>query len=157
MYDKIRAELLLRKSLCTAEIHGSAEYPELHGRVSFYKTCHGSLVAAEICGLPSQEGVYAMHIHNGTACTGNDNDPFADAGTHLDLTKAEHPYHTGDLPPIFSNNGYAWFAVYTNRFTPCQVIGKTVIIHSGSDDLHTQPSGNAGAKIACGIIKNLST
>ena len=156
MNNKINPGILLRKSCFAADIYGSEEYPQLHGRISFYRACHGSIITAEISGLPSANGVYAMHIHNGTACTGNANDPFADSGTHLDLTNSEHPYHTGDLPPIFSNNGYAWSAVYTDRFTPEQVKDRTIIIHKAPDDFHTQPSGNAGVKIACGVIKNLS-
>lgn len=43
-------------------------------------------------------------------------------------------------------------AVYTNRFYPEEVIGRTVIIHGGVDDFHTQPSGNSGEMIACGQI-----
>lgn len=153
MYPKINPGIILRKSCFAADIHGSEEYPRLHGKISFYKACHGSIVAAEISGLPSSNGVYAMHIHSGSACIGNKTDPFADAGTHLNLTNTGHPYHTGDLPPLFSNDGYAWFAVYTDRFTPEQVKGHTVIIHSSPDDFHTQPSGNAGTKIACGVIR----
>ena len=65
---------------------------------------------------------------------------------------AEHPQHTGDLPALLSNDGYAWFAVYTNRFSPAQAVGKTVIIHADPDDYRTQPAGNAGARIACGTI-----
>ena len=53
---------------------------------------------------------------------------------------------------LLSNDGYAWFAVYTNRFSPAQAVGKTVIIHADPDDYRTQPAGNAGARIACGTI-----
>lgn len=143
----------MRKSCLSADIQGSAEYPQLHGKVSFYKTCGGTIVAAEICGLPSANGIYAMHIHNGTSCTGNVDDPFADAGTHLNFTDSAHPFHTGDLLPIFSSSGYAWSAFYTGRFTPEQIKGFTVILHSSPDDFHTQPSGNSGKKIACGVIR----
>ncbi len=43
--------------------------------------------------------------------------------------------------------------VYTGRFFPEDVIGRTVIIHEKADDFHTQPSGDAGEMIACGEIK----
>ena len=43
--------------------------------------------------------------------------------------------------------------VLTGRFHVGEVIGKTVILHADPDDFHTQPSGNAGAKIACGVIR----
>lgn len=154
MSNKINPRILLQKSCTSADIYGSNEYPQLHGRISFYKVCQGSIVVAEIYGLPSANGIYAMHIHNGTACTGNETDPFANSGSHLNLAGSVHPYHTGDLPPLFSSGGgYAWLAVYTDRFTPDQIRGYTVIIHSNPDDFHTQPSGNPGTKIACGIIK----
>ena len=45
--------------------------------------------------------------------------------------------------------------VYTDRFRPVDVIDKTVIIHDNSDDFKTQPSGNSGNKIACGVIEKL--
>ena len=42
---------------------------------------------------------------------------------------------------------------FTNRFSISEIIGKTIIIHSGVDDFSSQPSGNSGQKIACGIIQ----
>lgn len=149
----INRALLLQRPCYKAIISGSPKYDKIHGTVSFYKACNGSLIIAEIFNLPSNNGIFAMHIHNGTDCCGNENDPFADASSHLDLLNNQHPFHTGDLPALFSNNGYAWMAVYTNRFQPMQVKGYPVIIHSAPDDFHTQPSGNSGEKIACGIIK----
>ena len=50
-------------------------------------------------------------------------------------------------------NGDAFSMFITNQFTVPEVIGKTVIIHAHPDDFHTQPSGNSGEKIACGIIR----
>jgi len=60
--------------------------------------------------------------------------------------------NAGDLPPLFSANGYAFSAVLTNRFTIDEIIGRTIIIHSSVDDFITQPAGNAGTKNACGKI-----
>lgn len=149
----VNRRLLLQRPCYTAVISGSEKYPEIHGTVSFFKACNGSLVVAEIFDLPSDHEVFAMHIHNGTECSGNSKDPFANAGSHLNLLNEEHPFHTGDLPALFSNDGYAWTAVYTNRFQPAQVKGYPVVIHADPDDYHTQPSGNSGEKIACGIIR----
>ena len=50
----------------------------------------------------------------------------------------------------------AFLAFITDRFTANEVIGKTVIIHDSPDDFTTQPSGNAGNKIACGIISKIN-
>ena len=44
---------------------------------------------------------------NGTSCTGNNEDEFANAKTHFNPTKCSHPFHVGDLPPLIENNGYS--------------------------------------------------
>lgn len=149
----VNSRLLMQCPCSKAVIRGSAEYPDIHGTVSFFKADNGSVVVTEILNLPIKNGVFAMHIHNGKSCTGNADDSFADAGSHLNTTNLEHPFHTGDLPALFSNNGYVWSAVYTDRFQPFQVKGFPVIIHAMPDDFHSQPSGSSGKKIACGIIK----
>ena len=57
------------------------------------------------------------------------------------------------MPPLFSNKGYAFMIFLTDRFKVDEIIGKTVIIHSMPDDFKTQPSGDSGMKIACGVIE----
>lgn len=47
----------------------------------------------------------------------------------------------------------AYMSVKTDRFSADDRIGRTVVIHSGPDDFHSQPAGNAGKKIACGVIR----
>ena len=59
------------------------------------------------------------------------------------------------MPPLFGADGYAFLAFVSSRFTVNEILGKTVIIHSGVDDFKTQPSGNAGEKIACGVISTI--
>lgn len=44
---------------------------------------------------------------------------------------------------------------FTNRFRPSQVIGKSVMIHQNPDDFRSQPSGNAGKRLACGVIQGV--
>jgi len=61
--------------------------------------------------------------------------------------------HEGDLPPLMSYSGKAYMAVITDRFMINDIVGKTLVIHSDRDDFTTQPSGNAGTKIACGEIR----
>lgn len=58
----------------------------------------------------------------------------------------------GDLPPLLSTHGAACSAVYTGRFYPDDVVGRTVVIHMNPDDFKTQPSGDSGEMIACGEI-----
>ena len=91
---------------------------------------------------------------NGNSCTGNSNDEFANAKTHYNPTNCPHPFHVGDLPPLIENNGYSYMRVFINKFKVKGIIGKVIIIHDMPDDFKTQPSGNSGKKIACGIIEN---
>lgn len=123
----------------------------LRGTVKFYPIPCGTLVVAEIMGLPkSDTGFFAFHIHEGGDCGGKD---FADTKGHFNPGGEEHPRHAGDLPPLLSRGGRAFLAVETGRFTVQEVLGRTVVIHEAPDDFHTQPSGNSGRKIACGRIR----
>lgn len=149
--------MLRRQPLAAAELRGSGAYPDITGTVLFYQTREGVLVAADVQGLPSPDGpcgwpVFGFHIHSGGSCSGDDADPFAGAMTHDNPENCPHPAHAGDLPPLFGNGGHAVQAVLTDRFTVREVIGKTVIVHANRDDFTTQPSGDAGTKIACGEI-----
>lgn len=134
-----------------ATIMGNHLAPELRGIVRFYPFLDGSLVEIEVINMPTdQSHPYALHIHEGSNCG---DDSFEAAGNHYNTKNQLHPEHEGDLPPLFSNNGYSYMTVYTNRFTPNEVIGRTIIIHNGNDDFKSQPAGNSGARIACGMIQ----
>lgn len=146
-----------KKSDAKAIINGSKDYNKIKGAVDFYNTRYGIIVKAKIKGLPHDigkcsNGIFGFHIHSGNKCSGSNSDPFADALTHYNPDNCNHPYHAGDLPPLFENDGYAYMTVLTNRFKIDEIIGKTVIIHSEPDDFNTQPGGNSGTKIACGVI-----
>ncbi len=125
-----------------AQIRGQDN--NVQGMVRFYSTDLGVIVRTEVSGLPSPNGIYAFHIHTGSDCTA--------PGTHFNPGNLPHPYHAGDLPPLFSANGRAFSMVLTDRFALRQIIGKTVILHSDPDDFTTQPSGNPGKILACGQI-----
>ncbi|MDO4813350.1 MAG: superoxide dismutase family protein [Eubacteriales bacterium] len=145
-----------------AKIRGSVHYPNISGEVTFHQTSAGVLVSAQVTGLPTSDDtcagrIFAFHIHSGGTCTGNANDPFADALAHYNPYGCEHPHHAGDLPPLFGNHGYAFAVFLTDRFSISEVIGKTVVIHSNPDDFTSQPSGSAGEKIACGEIKKIGS
>ena len=129
-------------------ISGGRNNPALKGTVRFDQNCGGVLVTAEVSGLP-RDGFYAFHIHEGNSCGGID---FAESGSHYNPSGAAHPNHAGDLPPLLSHNGRARMSVLTGRFRVDEIIGKTVIVHSNPDDFTTQPSGNPGEKLACGIV-----
>ena len=80
---------------------------------------------------------------------------FPNTGNHYNPDNVPHPEHAGDLPPLLSNNGYAWMSFYTGRIDPNEVIGRSLVIHSMRDDFSSQPSGNSGDKIACGVIESM--
>ena len=150
-------EILSGSPKAAAKIHGSNSYPDICGRAAFYSFGNAVLVRAEIMGLPQsidkcKSPVFAFHIHAGGSCTGNAEDPFSGAGSHYNPNSCPHPYHAGDMPPLFGVNGRALMIFITDRFTIPEIIGKAVIIHKNPDDFMTQPSGNSGEKIACGII-----
>lgn len=121
----------------------------VRGCVTFRQERCGVWVDADIWGLPDS-GFFALHIHEGGSCAG---EGFPDTGNHWNPSGSAHPMHPGDLPPLLSCGGHAQMTVLTNRFRLEDVLGRTVVIHSGSDDFRSQPSGNAGTKIACGVIR----
>lgn len=144
-------------SMGIAQIRGSSRYPQIQGMAAFRQTPKGVLATIEVFGLPDNEecasGIFALHIHEGENCTENGEEPFSLAGGHYNPNGCPHPYHAGDLPPLWGNHGYAYMSVLTDRFSVREIIGKVIIIHSAPDDFTTQPSGNSGGKIACGKIR----
>lgn len=142
-----------RKPTARAIIKGSAYCPEIRGEVLFYQEKRAVLVTAKISGLPdNNSGFHGFHIHEGRGCEGAD---FPNTGGHFNPENTQHPTHAGDLPPLLAFDGNAFMQVKTNRFRVCDVIGRTVIIHENADDFRTQPSGDAGKKIACGVIRRV--
>lgn len=134
-----------------AVLRGGPEAVNLSGTVAFYQKPEGVLVTARVTGLPTSNptGFFAFHIHEGTSCVGVG---FPSTGGHFNPAGTPHPNHAGDLPPLLSNGGAAYLAVLTDRFSVGGIMGRTVIIHDGPDDFRSQPAGNPGEKIACGVI-----
>lgn len=113
-----------------AIIKGNKEYPRINGIVTFKQTKNGIILTADIRDLPQANDscsnrFFGFHIHEGTSCTGNTNDEFANAKGHLNLNNCTHPFHTGDLPPLMGNDGYAYMSVFTNKFTIKDIIRKS--------------------------------
>lgn len=137
----------LGRPFAIAKISGNDENKSLSGTVKFFNSKLGVFVLSEICNLPKTEtNFFGMHIHENGECS----EDFSSAGGHFGT--GPHPTHAGDLPPLLSANGTAISLVLTNRFAPSEIIGKSIIIHQSPDDFTTQPSGNSGARIACGVI-----
>ncbi len=133
-----------------ANIRGGSDLINLSGTVKFYQKRGYVLIEANITGLPKNgSGFFGFHIHEGSTCAGAE---FSDTRAHYNPTHSPHPTHAGDLPPLMRCGDGAYLAVATDRLSVSDIIGRTVVIHNMADDFNSQPSGNAGTKIACGVV-----
>ena len=112
--------------------------------------------------IPSKAGkIVSVHIHEHGDCGDNGNMAHA----HWNPSSAEHgkwgtaSYHAGDIGNVKLNaQGKGTLTLMTNLWTlggstDKNVLGKSIIVHGGMDDYKTQPSGNSGTRIGCGVIK----
>ncbi|MBU5485937.1 superoxide dismutase family protein [Clostridium sp. MSJ-11] len=150
-------------STAYANVKGGPLAPNINGIVYFIDVPGGTQVCATINGLPKYKpgtaktqpvGPHGFHLHQfGNCQVGDPKDPFQAAGEHWNPDNQPHGNHAGDFPVLFSNNGRAMMCFFTDRFKVTDVIGKAVIIHENPDDYRTQPAGNAGKRLACGVIR----
>ena len=142
------------KPAAIAVIMGGSLNPKLMGVAEFFPFNDNVLVTVRVSNLmENKSGFFGLHIHEGESCKGEN---FGDTKSHYNPQNGEHPNHAGDLPPLLNCDGIAYMTVLTNRFKITDIIGKTVVIHSDADDFTTQPAGNAGSKIACGVIEKVT-
>lgn len=141
-------KLAFARPAAAAELRGRDEYSDVAGQVCFYSFDDMIVVSAILHNLPkTQSGIFGFHIHENGACEGD----FSSAGGHFG--EGPHPEHAGDMPPIFSASGNGFLVFATDRFMIEDIVDKSVILHASRDDFSSQPSGDSGARIACGIIK----
>lgn len=140
----------------SADVAGPDGAP--HGTITAMPTASGMLhLVIELTDLP--QGVYAAHLHETGLCEGPD---FESAGGHLAGEGREHGVnarngpHLGDLPNIHVPESGALTVEY---FVPDlgaeQIVdadGTSFMVHEGEDDLESQPSGDAGGRMACGVL-----
>jgi Cu-Zn family superoxide dismutase len=139
------------KSQAIAFISGKNSASAVKGIVKFYQKESCVLVVADIDGLPrTATNFFGFHIHEGDTCDGTD---FSGSKGHYNPDSTPHPTHAGDLPPLLRCGNKAHLSFITDRFSVKDILGRTVVIHDMPDDFTSQPSGNSGQKIACGIIK----
>jgi Cu-Zn family superoxide dismutase len=149
--------------VAVAKIQGGPLAPQIRGEMMFEEVPNGVMITVYVQGLPEFKpgvanglpiGPHGFHIHeNGSCEIGSEMDPFQNAGSHWNPFNEPHGNHPGDFPVLFSNNGIGYMVFFTNRFKVNDIIGKTVIIHKNPDDYVSQPSGEAGKRLACGVIQ----
>ncbi|MES2209761.1 MAG: superoxide dismutase family protein [Chloroflexota bacterium] len=131
---------------------------EVVGRARFREDSHGNLhVDVRVRGL--SEGLHGIHIHNVASCS-DTSVAFGGAGSHHNPLGAVHGAHAGDLPNlVVKASGKGHLKTTTDGATlsagPVSIFdgdGSAIVIHADEDDLVTNPTGNSGGRIACGII-----
>lgn len=130
------------------------------GTVSFYKEGDHVVAHARVSGLkPGSE--HGFHVHEKGDCTAPDG---MSAGGHYNPAGQPHgalgsgPHHAGDMPNLKADAaGEADVRVHLTGVTVggggADILGKGVIVHANADDYQSQPAGNAGARLACGVIQ----
>lgn len=128
------------------------------GTVKLRQMKDGSVqVTADLTGVP--EGVHGFHIHDKGDCGDNGNA----AGGHFNPTSMPHAapdaasHHAGDWGNVTADASGAVHTMFTTHsislgMGETNAVGHAIILHGNPDDLTTQPSGNAGPRIACGVV-----
>ena len=131
------------------------------GSVAFEQRGSKVLVSGEVRGL-QPNAQHGFHVHDKGDCSAPD---AMSAAGHFNPTGAPHgelghaPHHAGDLAALRADaNGVAKFSYETDAISvgsgaANDVIGRGLIVHRDADDFMTQPTGNSGARIACGVIR----
>ncbi len=132
------------------------------GTVDFAQTSHGVLIQFDLHGLPP--GTHAIHIHTSGNC--DTKTKFTSAGPHFSPEPKIHGYmskggpHPGDLPnQVAAGDGTLRASTISNMFSLgngkksiFDRDGAAIILHARADDYMSQPAGNSGDRIACGVI-----
>jgi Cu-Zn family superoxide dismutase len=142
------------KAICVVHPLGGSK---VAGKVVFTQVSGGVQVNAELTGLA--EGKHGFHVHEFGDCSMADG---TCAGAHFNPTGAPHggpddaKRHVGDLGNIkVDASGKATYKRVDKLLAlsgPNSIIGRAIIVHAAPDDLKSQPSGNAGARVGCGVI-----
>ncbi|MEO8537727.1 MAG: superoxide dismutase family protein [Betaproteobacteria bacterium] len=128
------------------------------GSVSFVPSGDRVRVVASVTGLPP--GPHGFHLHEKGDCSAPDG---MSAGGHFNPTGKPHgnpasgEHHGGDMPMLIADaSGRAALDAVLDTVTlgtgADSVVGRAVIVHKDADDFKTQPTGNSGARLACGVV-----
>jgi len=146
------------KKHATATMAGTAKFKAVKGTVEFKETDDGIEVTANIEGL--KKGVHGFHIHEKGDCSAPD---AKSAGGHFNPSNHKHgapdgaEHHEGDLGNITAEKDGKGTATITIKGVTLgdgdtSIVGKGFIIHAKADNFKTQPTGDAGDRVACGVI-----
>jgi Cu-Zn family superoxide dismutase len=125
----------------------------------------GDSVRVRIAAMDMVRGTYAAHVHTTGTCTGPD---FSSAGPHWNPTGQQHGkdnpagMHKGDLPNLEiggNGRGSIEYSIVGARLAGgsaplLDADGAAIVIHAQADDYRSDPAGNAGARIACGVLRS---
>lgn len=155
---QVRGPIAPSSAIANAIIHDTAG--RRVGSATFTETYAGLLVKGWVADLGL--GTHAVHLHSIGKCDGPN---FASAGGHFNPEqrahgfKNQHGHHLGDLPNIVTPPaGRLEFEfvipnVTLRGFNPLlDADGASIVVHETGDDYFTDPAGNSGARIACGVI-----
>ena len=127
------------------------------GTITYMKVDGGVKVIADLQGLTP--GKHGMHIHECGDCSSENG---SSAGGHFNPMSKTHgapmgtERHEGDMGNIEADNNGKAHLEYVDKMIsfegPYSIIGRSVIVHKDADDFKTQPTGNSGARVGCGVI-----
>lgn len=157
MYQPVSTLLLSKQYTPSAYaiLRGNYQNTDIQGVANFYANpvSIGLLIEIEVAFLPPIPSdcptFLGLHIHEYGDCSEN----FSQTGMHYNPENKTHPCHLGDLPPLLNNNGYAYLCFYDSFLYLSEILFRSIVIHSQKDDFTSEPSGDSGEKIACGLIK----
>lgn len=132
---------------------------EASGTITFTETDGGVEVIADIARV--SPGLHGIHLHAVGDCSAED---FTSTGGHFNPTDAPHGgpmdavRHAGDFGNVeIGEDSAGRLKLVTDMLTvadgPNTVVGRAVILHEGEDDLESQPTGAAGSRLGCGIVR----
>lgn len=129
---------------------GTANFTQSEGKVTLELTVENA-----------PEGTHAVHLHETGDCSAED---ASSAGGHWNPTGSQHGrfgengFHLGDIGNLeVAADGTGKLTFSTDHWSigsgeENDITGKAIIVHAGVDDFTTQPTGNAGGRIACGVV-----